>query len=295
METIFFRLQNEGKDSQDGSNLQTNKPRARSLPPQMAILDQKRHPKPKQPIGNDIGVARELDTSIRRYPNGFSLDYAPPPRIPDHLETTISVGYTMISANTTTPAKDEESAQVSRELHEIIDGVPTMPSIFQLVKDPEEEDLNRRITQVARQLTETEIRKEYEAKLNPTTAKPDKAGKAFMLPLVSHQPLETAQLQLIAELQQIPHYLVDEGFRPITPSPELIGPLLGGPPLKPEDMEEERSGKSLDSQKYMPLGLSEFIKLMAPKYDFNPNDVVVSIPVGSGFPIAMAGFQPRYN
>lgn len=208
----------------------------------------------------------------------------------------------MISSNATTPPKDEESAQVSRELHEIIDGIPTMPSIFlpnlQIQKDPEEEDLNRRITQVARQLTETEIRKEYEAvKLNPpeieptTTPKPDKSGKSFMLPLVSHLPEENAQLQLIAELQQIPHYLVDEGFRPRTPSPELIGPLLGGPPLKPEDMEEERSGKSIGSPKYMPMSLTEFVKLLAPKFDFSPNDVVISIPVGPGFPIS----QPRYN
>lgn len=356
-DTAMTEQNREDSSVQASEDQLTNRFRARSLTPSMEMLDQKRLPKPKQPMGNDIGTARVLNPFVRRLPNGYTKDISSQPHTTDHLEATVSVGFTMSTTNATQPRKDEESAVVSRELHDIMDAVPTLPALhiphLQFHRDPEEEAINQRITEVARQLAESAMRKEYEeGKLGQvfplpsgkpqmpilqtgvtsvrTQAKtvdiiastkasdqeqekivadsetpaipqvrqnPGKAvvklGKSFAvsnsLPLVSHMPQEAAQLQLIAEVQQVPHFMVHEGFQPRTPSPELSGPVLGGPPLNPEDSDEQRTSKSIDITKSEPntpllaMRLPAFLKFVSPKYGFKPNDLVVSIPVGGGF------------
>jgi len=286
--------------------------KARGFIASQPMLDQRRQPKPKTPIGNDIGTARGLNPMM-------------PSRLADHLEATVSVGFTMSTAQNQT-SQDKESAYVDKEMRKVMESVPSIPYLY-YQRDPDEEDLERRVTQVARQLAETSIRKEYEqSKFGPLPAlftgkpeyrqppkphntptvkpppddnlteieqplpapklqenKPRKSGKSYdlsnSLPLVSHLPADAAQLQLIAEVQQIPHFMVSEGFPPRTPAPELTGPLLGGPLRTEEVYHEERAGRSMEK----PTRLSSFLRRISPKLGTVSNDVVVSLPMETNY------------
>lgn len=256
----------------------------RGLNTDMEMMSPKRRPKPKKPMGNDIGIARVLKSDVKLTPGGYVMDISSKPA--EDLKTTVSVDFTQ---------KNETKDPVEEEISEVFESMPKLPELdssdnsthLAFEKDPEEVSLDERITQVARQLAETSLRREFEEKKLghnfPITLQEneEKSGKAFEspakpLPLISRLPPETAQLQLITEVQSVPQPIYKEGFFPATPSPELSGPLLGGPPLKKETTENpdaKPEGKNLkmdQNVRYVapittvPLRIPAFLRFMIP-------------------------------
>lgn len=230
------------------------------------MMAPKRRPKPKKPMGNDIGVARVLESDVKVTPEGYTMNISSKPS--EDLKTTVIVDF---SNNST-------SDPVEKEITEVLSSMPELPELdietdnssshLEFHKNPEEASLDERITQVARQLAETSLRREFEEKklghnfpitLQETNENSDRkpVGKSFespanALPLVNRFPPETAQLQLITEVQSVPQNIYKEGFFPMTPAPELSGPLLGGPPLKKKTStttEEPDNNNLSESQK----------------------------------------------